>query len=68
MRVVQGIRDGGAHLHSPGLVYNGPKPFSIIIAEDGTGVVIVFDLCRPAGEPMGMKGSTLDWGVHVPNK
>ncbi|KAI0875732.1 kinase-like domain-containing protein [Hypoxylon argillaceum] len=60
-RIMQEIRDAVAHLHSLGLVHNDLKPNNIMITDDGTAILIDFDSCRPAGELMGVKGSTPGW-------
>lgn len=64
-RVVQGIRDGVAHLHTLGLVHNDLNPSNIMIAKDGAAVIVDFDSCRPIGKPMGIKGSTPGWEVST---
>ncbi|KAI1188008.1 kinase-like domain-containing protein [Nemania serpens] len=67
-RIVQEIRDGVAHLHSIGLVHNDLNPRNIMIAEDGTAVIIDFDSCRPTGERMGPKGATPGWDLSTPGE
>lgn len=61
-RLMQGIRDGVAHLHLLGLVHNDLNPSNVMV-EDGTAIIIDFDLCRRQGDPMGMKGPTPGWGT-----
>lgn len=67
-RIVQDIREGIAHLHSIGLVHNDLNPGNVMIAEDGTAVLIDFDSCRPTGEPLGLKGATMGWGEPGPGE
>jgi hypothetical protein len=63
-RLVQGIRDGVAHLHLLGLVHNDLNPSNVMV-EDDAAIIIDFDSCRRQGEPMGMKGATPGWGTYT---
>ncbi|GAB1311968.1 hypothetical protein MFIFM68171_02178 [Madurella fahalii] len=63
-RLVQGIRDGIAHIHLLGLVHNDLNPSNVMV-ENGTAIIIDFDSCRRQGEPMGMKGPTPGWGTYI---
>ncbi|KAI0104977.1 kinase-like domain-containing protein [Nemania sp. FL0031] len=62
-RIMEDIRSGVAHLHSLGFVHNDLNPTNIMLTDDGTAVVIDFDSCRPAGEPLGIKRATPLWEV-----
>lgn len=63
-RLMQGIRDGVAHLHLLGLAHNGLNPSNNMV-EGNAPVIIDFDSCRRQGEPMGMKGSRPGWGTSA---
>lgn len=63
-RLVQGVRDGVAHLHFLGLVHNALTPSNVMV-EDDDAVIIDFDSCRRHGEPMGVKGLTPGWGAFT---
>lgn len=60
-RLMQGVRDGVAHLHSLGLVHGDLNPANVMV-EDGVAVIIDFDSCRREGEVMGVKGPSPGWG------
>ncbi|KAK0743842.1 kinase-like domain-containing protein [Schizothecium vesticola] len=60
-RLVRGIRDCVAHLHSLGLVHNDLNPSNVMVEGD-VAVIIDFDSCRREGAAMGVKGPTPGWG------
>ncbi|QRV75863.1 kinase domain protein [Ceratobasidium sp. AG-Ba] len=61
--IMQDIRGGVEHLHSLGLVHNDINPTNIMVDENGRGVLVDYDSCRPDGEeiPLGCKGGTMGW-------
>ncbi|KAI1111698.1 kinase-like domain-containing protein [Nemania sp. NC0429] len=67
-RAFQDIQDGIAHLHSIGFAHNDLNPTNVMIAEDGTAVIVDFDSCSPIGELMGPKGPTMGWGGPQPGE
>lgn len=58
---LEGIKAGICHLHSHNLVHNDLNPTNIMIAGDGTPVIIDFDSCLPIGAPLGKTKRTYGW-------
>ena len=59
--VLEDIKAALTFLHRLGLVHDDVNPRNIMIDEDGRGILIDFDSCRPIGSKS--KGGTPGWGT-----
>lgn len=56
-----GVEEGIRHLHSLGLVHNDINPANIMLADNGTPVIIDFGSCRANGQSLQGLRRTYEW-------
>jgi serine/threonine protein kinase len=59
-RYLEGIRQGLAHLHDLGFVYNDLNPFNVMVDDNDTAVIVDLNSCCPPGEVL-VKDGTPGW-------
>lgn len=55
------MQSGLSFLHNLGLVHDDITPRNIMVDENGHGIIIDFDSCRPIGSKS--RGGTPGWGT-----
>lgn len=62
-KLLQGIRDGVAHIHKQGYCHNDIHDRNIMMGEDDVPVIIDFDSCLPEGDVQAWKGGAPGWSI-----